>query len=115
MELNKVTNYRLALLSMSETEKHCSEPTCERAHSTKLIEQAFVGRAGTIPENIYSKKNFDVLREDPFSRVYYSNSRRRAFARNVEILLIYFQVVASLPTKACSFDWHYLQAGSVLE
>ena len=30
-------------------------------------------------------------------------SRRRAFARNVEILLIYFQVVASLPTKACSF------------
>ena len=30
-----------------------------------------------------------------------SNSRL-AFARNVEILLIYFQVVASLPKKACS-------------
>jgi hypothetical protein len=29
-----------------------------------------------------------------------SNSRRGAFARNVEILL------ASLTTKACSFDWH---------
>ena len=25
-----------------------------------------------------------------------------------DILFIYFQVVASLPTKACSFDWHYL-------
>ena len=31
-----------------------------------------------------------------------SNSRRRALARNVEILLIYFQEVASLPKKARS-------------
>jgi hypothetical protein len=34
-----------------------------------------------------------------------SYSRRTAFARDVEILLIYFQVVASLPTKVY---WHYL-------
>ena len=40
--------------------------------------------------------NIDVSSEGP------SNSRRRAFARNVDILLIYFQVVASLPTKAYS-------------
>jgi hypothetical protein len=33
-----------------------------------------------------------------------SNSRRRGFARNVEILLIYCQVVASVPTKACSIN-----------
>jgi hypothetical protein len=31
-----------------------------------------------------------------------SNSRRRALARNVEILQIYFQEVAFLPTKVCS-------------
>jgi hypothetical protein len=26
----------------------------------------------------------------------------------LRLALIYVQVVASLPTKACSFDWHYL-------
>ena len=43
------------------------------------------------------KENFDVSSEAPSSGV-----TGRAFGRNDEILLIYFQVVASLPTKACS-------------
>jgi hypothetical protein len=30
-----------------------------------------------------------------------------AFARNVEILLIFFQVVLSLPKKACLYHWRY--------
>ena len=46
--------------------------------------QAFVGRDAT---TWGKKENFDVSNEDPSS----SNSRRRAFARNVEILLIFFR------------------------
>ena len=45
------------------------------------------------------KENSDVSSEGPSSGV----TERRAFARNVEILLTYFQVVASLPTKACLY------------
>jgi hypothetical protein len=41
------------------------------------------------------RENFDVSSKGPSSGVN-------------EILFLYFQVVASLPTKACSFDWHYL-------
>jgi hypothetical protein len=39
------------------------------------------------------KENFDVSSEGPSSRVTSSNSRRRAFARNVEILLVFFRSV----------------------
>jgi hypothetical protein len=41
------------------------------------------------------------------SKLFHGNSRRRVFARNVEILLIYFQVVHCSFVQACSFEWHY--------
>ena len=59
----------------------------------KLINKLFF--VGYNYQKIYND-NFDVSCEGP-------NSARRAFAGNVEILLIYFHVVASLPTKACSY------------
>jgi hypothetical protein len=50
----------------------------------KIEEQAFVGRDATIPEKY--KENFDVSSEGPSS-----NSRRRAFARNIESFLIFLR------------------------
>ena len=42
-----------------------------------------------------------------------SNSRRRAFARNAEIFLRFFQVVASLSTKACLLNCFIYSVESV--
>ena len=58
--------------------------------------------AGEYPCSIY-KKNFDVSSEGPSFGVR-STKGLRSKRRNS----FYFQVVASLPTKACSFYWHYL-------
>jgi hypothetical protein len=59
----------------------------ERNKFIFLRTQAFVGRdATTVPEKY--KENFDVSSESPSS---WSNSRRMDFARNVEILLIFFR------------------------
>ena len=48
------------------------------------------------------KENFDVSSEGPSSGV---TKGLRSKRRNSPYI---FQVVASLPTKACSYYWHYL-------
>ena len=49
------------------------------------------------------KENFDISSEAPSSGV--TTKGLRSKRQNSPYI---FQVVASLPTKACSLDWHYL-------
>jgi hypothetical protein len=63
-----------------------------------------------------NNRNFDSV--EKFRLVENSlNSRQRAFAWNVEILLIFFQVVA-LPyqrRKACYCQWHYTYTAKTVQ
>jgi hypothetical protein len=85
--------------------KRCELSTCIWLICLRFIKLSLVGMQ--LPAKY--KENFDVSSEGPSSgysrHALLQTKGLRSKRRNSPHI---FQVVASLPTKACSFDWHYL-------